>query len=76
MSISWLTAYILVWPVIAAGVMAVLVVSLVKDWRAARRCGQTLGSARPGPRPGPAGALTARPRGTRAARAPSCRPRS
>jgi hypothetical protein len=42
MSISWLTAYILVWPVIAAGVMAVLIASLVKDWREARRCGQKM----------------------------------
>jgi hypothetical protein len=42
MSTSWLTAYILVWPVIAAGVMATLLVSLMKDWRAARRSGQEM----------------------------------
>ena len=42
MSVAWLTAYILVWPVIAAGVMGVLLVSLVKDWREARRSGQEM----------------------------------
>lgn len=35
-----LTAYILVWPVISAGVLALLIVSLIRDLRAARRDGQ------------------------------------
>lgn len=35
-----LTAYILVWPVISAGILVLLVVSLIRDLRAARRDGQ------------------------------------
>lgn len=35
-----LTFYILVWPVISAGVLAVLIVALVRDLRAARSEGQ------------------------------------
>jgi len=37
-----LTGYILVWPVISAAVLAVLVVSLVRDFRAARRAGNDM----------------------------------
>lgn len=37
-----LTFYILVWPVISAGVLAVLIVALVRDLRAARRGGQNM----------------------------------
>lgn len=36
----WLTAYILVWPIISAGILALLLVSLVRDLREARRDGQ------------------------------------
>jgi hypothetical protein len=39
MSTFWITAYILVWPVIAAGVLAVLVVAIVRDLRVARSNG-------------------------------------
>ena len=35
-----LTFYILIWPVISAGVLAVLVVALLRDLRAARSEGQ------------------------------------
>ena len=42
MSTFWLTAYILVWPVIAALVMAALGVSIVRDWRAARAEGREM----------------------------------
>jgi hypothetical protein len=42
MSAVWLTFYILVWPVISAGVLALLLVSLVRDWRAAKRNGTSL----------------------------------
>ena len=37
-----LTFYILIWPVISAGVLAVLIVALIKDMRAARRGGQEM----------------------------------
>lgn len=37
-----LTFYILIWPVLSAGVLAVLVVALVRDLRAARRGGQEM----------------------------------
>lgn len=39
MSTFWITAYILVWPVVAAGVLAVLLVSIVRDLRVARSDG-------------------------------------
>jgi hypothetical protein len=39
MSTFWITAYILVWPVIAAGVLAVLLAAIVRDLRHARREG-------------------------------------
>ncbi|WBY02400.1 putative transporter small subunit [Ramlibacter tataouinensis] len=39
MDTFWITAYILVWPVIAAGVLAVLVVSIGRDFLVARRTG-------------------------------------
>lgn len=38
----WLTFYILVWPVISAGILALLLVSLFRDVRAARRDGQSM----------------------------------
>lgn len=37
-----LTFYILIWPVISAGVLALLVVALIRDVRAARRGGQEM----------------------------------
>ncbi|HLR12831.1 MAG TPA: putative transporter small subunit [Burkholderiaceae bacterium] len=37
-----LTFYILIWPVISAGVLALLVVSLVRDIRRARRKGESM----------------------------------
>lgn len=37
-----LTIYILIWPVISAGVLAVLLVSLFKDIRKARRDGKSM----------------------------------
>lgn len=37
-----LTFYILVWPVISAGVLALLIVALIRDLRAARRDGQEM----------------------------------
>lgn len=37
-----LTLYILIWPVISAGVLAVLLFSLFKDIRKARRDGKSM----------------------------------
>lgn len=37
-----LTFYFLVWPVISAGILALLVVSLVRDLRAARKDGSSM----------------------------------
>lgn len=37
-----LTLYILIWPVISVGVLTVLIVSLFKDMRAARRDGKSM----------------------------------
>lgn len=37
-----LTFYILIWPVLSAGVLAALIVALVRDWRAAKRGGQSM----------------------------------
>jgi hypothetical protein len=37
MSITALTAYVLVWPIIATGVLIVLVASVVRDMREAAR---------------------------------------
>jgi len=37
MSVAGLTFYVLVWPVIAAAVLGVLVVSVIRDARAARK---------------------------------------
>ena len=42
MSINELVVYILVWPVISAGILALLVVSLIKDLRAAKREGREM----------------------------------
>lgn len=37
-----LTFYILIWPVISAGVLAVLIVALIRDMREAKRDGQSM----------------------------------
>lgn len=37
-----LTFYILIWPAISIGVLALLIVALFRDMRAARRDGQTM----------------------------------
>lgn len=42
MSIGFLTAYIMVWPVLSAGVLLVLLVALVRDMRAAKREGRDM----------------------------------
>ncbi|WP_227870618.1 putative transporter small subunit [Orrella marina] len=42
MSSFWITFYILIWPVISAGVLAVLLFSLVKDWLKARKSGRDM----------------------------------
>jgi hypothetical protein len=42
MTTFWITAYILVWPAIAAVVMALLCVSIVRDLRRAREDGTDL----------------------------------
>lgn len=42
MSAFWLTVYILVWPVISIGVLGLLLISLARDWRAAKRSGSKL----------------------------------
>lgn len=42
MSTAALTAYVLVWPVIATAVLIVLCVALYRDMRAARRDGTEL----------------------------------
>lgn len=39
---SWIPIYILVWPVISAGVLALLVVSLILDIRRARKLGEKM----------------------------------
>lgn len=42
MSVDSIVAYILVWPVISAGILVLLIVSLVLDIRRARKDGQEL----------------------------------
>lgn len=42
MSINELVVYILVWPVISAGILGLLVVSLIRDLRAAKREGREM----------------------------------
>lgn len=42
MSSFWLSFYILVWPVISAGILVLLLVSLVRDWRTAKQTGKTM----------------------------------
>lgn len=42
MSILGLSAYILIWPVISAGILVMLIVALIRDLRAARRSGDEM----------------------------------
>ena len=42
MSALGLSAYILIWPVISAGILAMLVVALIRDVRKARRNGDEM----------------------------------
>lgn len=37
-----LTAYVLIWPILVAGVLFVLVRSFAREWRQARKEGRTL----------------------------------
>lgn len=39
MNVTWIATYILIWPVLSLGVLALLCVALVKDIREARRDG-------------------------------------
>lgn len=39
---DWLVFYILIWPVLSAGVLALLVGALLRDWRAAKRDGKEM----------------------------------
>lgn len=42
MSVFALTTYMLIWPVISAAILVLLVVSLVRDMRAARKSGKDM----------------------------------
>jgi len=42
MSVLGLSAYILVWPVISAGILIMLIVALIRDLRQARRNGDDM----------------------------------
>lgn len=42
MSAFWLTAYVLVWPVIVAGVLCFIASAFFREWREARRKGVPL----------------------------------
>ncbi|PVY62381.1 putative transporter small subunit [Pusillimonas noertemannii] len=42
MSALGLSAYILIWPVISAAVLAMLIVALIRDMREARRKGEEM----------------------------------
>lgn len=42
MSALGLTAYILVWPLISAGILIMLIVALIRDLREARRSGDEM----------------------------------
>ncbi|WP_275065512.1 putative transporter small subunit [Aliidiomarina taiwanensis] len=42
MSTFWLTAYVLIWPLIASGVFLTLCVALIIDMRAAKKSGKSL----------------------------------
>lgn len=42
MSPALLTAYILIWPVLSAGILVLLTVGLVRDLRRARKTGEEM----------------------------------
>lgn len=42
MSVSFMTAYVLIWPLLVAAVLAVIGGNFVKDWREARAEGRGL----------------------------------
>ena len=42
MTTTLLTLYVLIWPVIVAGVLAVIVRSFLQEWREARRAGRDI----------------------------------
>lgn len=42
MSPMFLTVYVLIWPVLVAGVLAVLVRAFAREWREARKEGRSL----------------------------------
>lgn len=42
MSATSLTVYVLIWPILSAGVLALLLVSLVRDIRASRKNGEEM----------------------------------
>lgn len=37
-----LTTYILIWPLLSAGVLLLLLIALVRDLRAAKKCGDNM----------------------------------
>lgn len=39
---SWISVYILIWPVISAGILLLLIVSLIRDIREARKTGEEM----------------------------------
>ncbi|MGO3889537.1 MAG: putative transporter small subunit [Paenalcaligenes sp.] len=39
---NWIVTYILIWPVLSAGVLVLLIGALVRDWRAAKRDGKEM----------------------------------
>lgn len=42
MSITAMTAYLLIWPVLVAGVLYVLASNFLREWREARKEGRSL----------------------------------
>jgi hypothetical protein len=42
MSALWLTAYVLVWPVIVAAVLAFIARAFLREWLEARRAGKSM----------------------------------
>lgn len=42
MNVWGLSAYILVWPVLSAGILVMLIVALIRDMREARRTGEEM----------------------------------
>ena len=42
MNVFGLSVYILIWPVLSAGILIMLIVALIRDLRAARRSGDEM----------------------------------